>query len=154
GIGSVAGAFFGGMILGAFPIMSSMFSSNALGIFGLWSIATRDVLAFSPGPMGIRLARDPDGAAPQPAAAFKPVSQSPPALGVAAVGGVGLWALARGDVIGNWSFLVAALVLVFVVLPLLALVFAPPEVPGRRAPTVAWMAVALVVAAVVPWGTA
>lgn len=154
GIGSVAGAFLGGMILGAFPILSSMLSSNSLGVFGLVSIPVRDILAVSPGLMGISLGRDPDGAAPQLAEAFKPVSKSPPSLVVATVGGAGLWALARFEVIGNWSFIAAGVVLSFVVVPLMPLLFAPREVPGRRVPTAVFLAVAVAVAAVIPWATA
>ena len=32
--------------------------------------------------------------------------------------------------------------------------FAPPEVPGRRLPTVVWLVAAIATAAVIPWGTA
>ena len=154
GIGSVAGAFFGGILLGAFPIMSAMFALNRIGIFGLVSISVRDLLAFSPGLMGISLGRDPDGAAPQLAAAFAPVAASPPSLVLSAAGAGVIWLLARLDVIGNWSFIAGLAVLVFAVVPLLPLLFAPPEVPGRRLPTAVWSLVAVAAATAVPWGTA
>jgi branched-chain amino acid transport system permease protein len=154
GIGSVAGAFFGGILLGAFPIMSSLFAVNAVGVFGLFAVATRDVLAFSPGLMGISLGRDPDGAAPQLAAGFRPVGTSRPTLAVAAVGGVAIWLLVRLGVIGNWSFIAAGVVFAFTVVPLLPLLFAPAEQPGRRLATAGWMIGSVAVAAAVPWATA
>jgi branched-chain amino acid transport system permease protein len=154
GIGSVAGAFFGGILLGAFPIMGSLFAFNAVGVFGFFSLSVRDLLAFSPGVMGISLGRDPDGAAPQLAAGFKPVSESRPAIAVAAAGGAGLWLLARFEVIGNWSFIAAAIVFSFTLVPLLPLFFAPPEMPGRRAPAAAWFIGSVAIAATIPWATA
>ncbi len=154
GIGAVSGAFFGGMLLGIFPIASAMFAANAIGVFGFISISVRDVLAFSPGMMGISLGRDPDGAAPQLAAGFASVAKSPPSLITAGVGGVAIWALARVEMIGNWSFFAAALVFVFGVVPLLPLVFAPAGTPGRRVPMALWLAFAVAVAAGIPWGTA
>lgn len=154
GIGAVSGAFFGGMLLGIFPIASAMFAANAIGVFGFISISVRDVLAFSPGMMGISLGRDPDGAAPQLAAGFSSVAKSPPSLIATGVGAAAIWILARVDMIGNWSFFAAALVFVFGVVPLLPLVFAPPGTPGRRVPMALWMVFAVVVAAAIPWGTA
>lgn len=154
GIGSVAGAFFGGLLLGAFPIFSTMFAANAIGIFGFVSLSIRDVLAFAPGAMGISLGRDPDGAAPQLAAGFKAVAASPPALVLTGVGGVGIWLLARVETVDGWTFFAAATVFVFSAVPLLPLVFAPPSAPGRRWAMAAWLAFAVGVALVIPWSTA
>jgi branched-chain amino acid transport system permease protein len=153
GIGSVAGAFFGGLLLGAFPIFSTMFAANAVGIFGFVSLSMKDVLAFSPGMMGISLGRDPDGAAPQLAAGFKAVGQSVPTLAVTAVGSVALWVITRVEMLDKWSFVAAMVVFVFAMVPLTPLVFAPPEMPGRRWAMELWLAVAVVVAAVIPWAT-
>ncbi len=155
GIGSVAGAFFGGMLLGAFPIGATIFAANAIGIFGFISLSVKDVLVFTPGMMGISLGRDPDGAAPQLAAGFGAVAKSPPSLVTTAIGGVLIWALARFEAIGNWSFLAAALVFVFAVVPLLPLLFAPSSaIPGRRVATSIYMVMMVAVAAAIPWGTA
>jgi branched-chain amino acid transport system permease protein len=154
GIGSVAGAFFGGLLLGAFPIFSTMFAANAVGIFGFVSLSMKDVLAFSPGMMGISLGRDPDGAAPQLAAGFKAVGQSVPTLAVAAVGSVALWVVTRVEMLDKWSFVAAMVVFVFAMVPLVPLVFAPPELPGRRWAMALWLTFAVVVAAVIPWATA
>ena len=154
GIGAVSGAFFGGMLLGIFPIASAMFAANAIGVFGFISISVRDVLAFSPGLMGISLGRDPDGAAPQLAAGFSSVAKSPPSLVTAGVGAFAIWILARVEMIGNWSFFAAALLFVFGVVPLLPLVFVPAGTPGRRVPMALWLVFAVAVAAAIPWDTA
>lgn len=153
GIGSVAGAFFGGLLLGAFPIFSTMFAANAVGIFGFVSLSMKDVLAFSPGMMGISLGRDPDGAAPQLAAGFKAVGQSVPTLAVTAVGSVVLWVVTRVEMLDKWSFVAAMVVFVFAMVPLTPLVFAPPEMPGRRWAMELWLTFAVVMAAVIPWAT-
>jgi len=154
GIGSVAGAFFGGMLLGAFPIGASVFAANAIGIFGFVSVSVKDVLIFAPGAMGISLGRDPDGAAPQLAAGFGAVTKSPPALVTTAVGGVAIWSLARFEAIGNWSFIAASFVFVFAAVPLLPLVFAPVQIQGRRVATAIWLTLGVLAAAAIPWGTA
>lgn len=153
GIGSVAGAFLGGMLLGAFPIMSAMFASNAVGVFGLISVQTKDLLAFSPGLMGISLGRDPDGAAPQLGKVFAPVGSSLPSVLTAAAGSVLLWLLARFEVIGNWSFVAAIAVFALVLVPVLPLLLAPREVPGRRVPAALAATCAVVLAAAIPWAT-
>jgi branched-chain amino acid transport system permease protein len=153
GIGSIAGAFFGGMLLGAFPIGATIFAANAIGIFGFISISIKDVLVFSPGMMGISLGREPEGAAPQLAAGFAALAKSPPALITTGVGAVTIWALARFEAIGNWSFLAAALVFIFAVVPLLPLIFAPAKYQGRRIATSIWMVVGVALAAAIPWGT-
>ena len=49
GIGSIAGAFFGGILLGAFPIGSTVFAANAIGVFKIVSLSVTDVLSFAPG---------------------------------------------------------------------------------------------------------
>ena len=154
GIGSVAGAFFGGLLLGSFPIFSTMFAANAIGVFGFVSLGVKDVLAFAPGLMGISLGREPDGAAPQLAAGFRAVGQSVGALSVAVVGAAGIWLAARTGVIDGWAFFAAIVTFAFAAVPLLPLLFAPPEVPGRRVALAGWLAFAVVGAAVIPWSTA
>jgi branched-chain amino acid transport system permease protein len=159
GIGSVAGAFLGGILLGAFPIGATVFAANAIGVFGFVAIGVKDVLAFTPGLMGISLGREPDGAAPQLAAGFRAVGQSPPALGTAVGGTFLLWLVTHAGIVPKWSFVAALVVFVFAVVPLLPLLFAPSIAFGggdrvlhpRRVALGAWMAVALVVALSIPW---
>jgi branched-chain amino acid transport system permease protein len=152
GIGSVAGAFFGGLLLGAIPIFSTLFAANAIGVFGFVSLSVKDVLAFSPGLMGISLGRDPDGAAPQMAAGFKAVSTSPPGMAVTAVGAIVIWLITRAGLIDGWSFLAAMVVFVFGLVPVTPLLFAP--LPGRRVAMGIWLVLGVIVAAAIPWGTA
>ena len=154
GIGSVAGAFFGGMLLGAFPIGATIFAANAIGIFGFVAVSVKDILVFSPGMMGVSLGSDPDGAAPQLALGYRAVANSVPALVTTAVGATAIWALAKFDSIGNWSFFAAEMVFIFGVVPLLPLLFAPAQVHGRRIATAIWLTLGVIVAALIPWDTA
>ena len=154
GIGSVAGAFFGGLLLGAIPIASTIFAANAIGIFRFVSMPVRDVLSFTPGMMGVSLGREPDGAAPQMAAGYRAVGESVPSLVVAGVGAAGLWFATRADVITKWSFFASILVFVVAVVPLCPILFAPPAADGvrpRRAAASIWLLVALAFAAFFPW---
>lgn len=154
GIGSVAGALVGGLLLGAIPIASTMFAANAIGIFRFVSLPVTDVLTVTPGMMGVSLGREPDGAAPQMAAGYRAVGESVPSLVVTALGGAGLWILARTGVISKWSFFAAAVVFVVCVVPLLPIISAPAEPDGpepRRVAAGIWLAIALLVAAFLPW---
>ena len=152
GIGSVAGAFFGGLLLGALPIFSTLFAANAIGLFGFVSLSVKDFLAFMPGTMGISLGRDPDGAAPQFAAGFKAVGESPPSLAVTGAGAVLIWFLARTDVIDGWTFLAAMTVFAFGLVPATPLFFS--GVPGRRWAMEIWLGLGVVGALLIPWATA
>lgn len=150
GVGAVGGAFFGGILLGGFPIMSTVFSQNAIGFFNYFEIAVPDLLAFTPGLIGISLGRNPNGAVSEMAVGYRPVGQSPPALAVTVAGTAGLWALARYDVIPNWTFVAALVVFVGSIVPLL-----PVLVGGRgRAPVATVVAiVALLSVVMVNWET-
>ena len=156
GIGSIAGAFIGGLLLGAIPIASTVFAANAIGVFRFVSIPVRDVLAFTPGMMGISLGREPDGAAPQIAVGYRAVGRSVPALVVSVVGTVTLWLATRFGLVARWSFVAALLVFVVAAVPLLPLVLSPrtPEdtaEPPRRTACGLWLLVATVAAAFIPW---
>ncbi len=156
GIGSIAGAFIGGLLLGAIPIASTVFAANAIGVFRFVSIPVRDVLAFTPGMMGISLGREPDGAAPQIAVGYRAVGRSVPALVVSVVGAVTLWLATRFGLVARWSFVAALLVFVVAAVPLLPLVLSPrtPEdtaEPPRRTACGLWLLVATVAAAFIPW---
>lgn len=154
GIGSVAGAFFGGLLLGTFPIFSTLFAANAIGLFGFFSMPMTSVLSFSPGLMGISLGRDPDGAAPQMAAGYKAVAESPPTLGVAAVGAALIWFVTWRDHIDGWGFFGAIVVFAFALVPLTPLVFGPRIAGARRWAMELWLVVAVIGALLIPWSTA
>ena len=156
GIGSIAGAFMGGLLLGAIPIASTVFAANAIGVFRFVSIPVRDVLAFTPGLMGISLGREPDGAAPQIAVGYRAVGRSVAALAVTAGGAVALWIAVRTGLVAKWSFVAALVVFVVAAVPLLPLVLSPevPEDTAERPRRVAcgvWLLVVTIVAAVIPW---
>jgi hypothetical protein len=135
GIGSVAGAFFGGMMLGAFQsIFTTVFAVNRIGWFGVWSLAVTDLLKVGPGLMGMNLGKNPTGAAPQFAEGFAPLAARRSAAIAAVVGAVALWALAATGVISNWSFVAALIVGLLGVAPLLAFAVAPAQERPIRAP--------------------
>lgn len=155
GIGAVSGAFFGGLLLGAFPIFASIFAANAIGLFGFWAVSIGDVLKFSPGLIGISLGRDPDGATPQMAKAFEAVKMSPRTMALAGLGGAAMWLLAWSEVITGWTLVAGIVVFYFTVLPLVPLLLAPRElIGGRRGPTAAWMVFTMIVVLGLPWSTA
>lgn len=153
GIGSIAGAFMGGILLGAFPIGATFFAANAIGVFRFLTLPVTDVLAFTPGLMGISLGREPDGAAPQVAAGYRAVGESLPSLVATGVGLVALYWATRADVIDSWSFVAALVVFVMSVVPLLpVLLDGSGAVPNsRRAAAATWYVVALATAVLVPW---
>lgn len=154
GIGSVAGAFLGGLILGVMPIAATVFAANAIGIFRFVTMPVTDVLSFTPGMMGISLGREPDGAAPQMAAGYRAVGESVPSLAIAGLGAAALWVLTRAGMIQKWSFVAALVVFAVCVVPLLPIVFAPAEPDGpepRRTAAGVWLLISLVVAAALPW---
>ena len=154
GIGSIAGAFLGGLLLGIIPIASTVFAANAIGVFRFVSVPVTDILSFTPGTIGVSLGREPDGAAPQIAAGYRAVGESVPALAVSGIGAIGLWALARADVITNWGFFAGLVVFVMCAVPLLPIVFSTEDTDGaqpRRTATGLWLVVVVVFAALFPW---
>ncbi|MFM7069264.1 MAG: ABC transporter permease, partial [Actinomycetes bacterium] len=152
GIGSVAGAFIGGLAWGAFPIASTVFAANAVGVFKFFSMPVADFVKFAPGVTGVSLGREPDGAAPQIAAGFRAVGESTPALVVSFGGAATLWLLARLDLIGGWSFTAALLVFTVAVVPVLPLLFHPEDM-GRKLAASIWLGLCTVVTAFLPWDT-
>ena len=64
-----------------------------------------------------------------------------------------LWLMTRFDLIDRWSFVAALLVFVLAAVPLMPLLFAPPEVAGRRFATAMWVGTCVVISAFVPWAT-
>lgn len=153
GIGSVAGAFIGGLLLGGAPIGATVFSANAVGIFRFISIQMTDVLAFAPALMGISLGREPDGVSPQLAVGFREVGKSPISLVIAAVSSVALWVAAATEVIGNWSFVTAGLALAFTLVPVLPALLSPGLESRRRVSSAAWLVGGVIASAAIPWAT-
>lgn len=120
GIAAVSGALFGGMMMGAFAsVFATLFGINRIGWFSVGSVSVGDIMRFTPGLMGMNLGRNPDGATGQAAEGFRPVGEDPVSVGIATVGGVVIWGLARAGVIGNWSFVAAEVGWIFAFVPLL-----------------------------------
>lgn len=154
GIGSIVGALIGGLLLGAASIGSSIFSANAVGVFNFVSISVPNLISFAPALMGLSLGREPDGIAPQLSVGYREVAKSVPSLIVTAVLSVGIWLAAWTSVIGNWGFVASMTVLAIAAVPLLPSLFDPGLEVVRRGITTGILAVAVVAAALIPWGTA
>jgi branched-chain amino acid transport system permease protein len=127
GIGYVSGALFGGIILGvAFAAISNTFvkigadhtSFQGLADFG------KDFVTVLPATMGITMAKNPSGAVHDIVTNFRAMSKARNVLIGATVVEAVLYGLARGDVIGNWWFLILSFVLLLV-LPVVAKAISP-----------------------------
>jgi hypothetical protein len=153
GIGSIGGALLGGLLLGAQPIATTLLAANAIGIFGFLSASVSQIISVMPGFMGISLGRNPDGAASEIGTAYRDFSRSNAAVVAAVLAAGSLWYAARTEVIANWGFFAAIVVLAFAVLPVLPAVLPPPGMArvGRSVPTAVWLVIILMVSAVIPW---
>jgi branched-chain amino acid transport system permease protein len=155
GVGSIAGALMGGLTLGMFPIASSVFAANAIGVFRFVTIPVTKVITIMPGFMGIQLGRNPDGASSEIARSYRALVESVPASVATGVAVVMLWVAARLDYIEHWSFVAALVVILFAVMPLVGFVLPPAgvQMPGRRWASGIWMVLAVIVTAALPWET-
>ena len=151
GIGTIGGAFFGGFLLGSFQsLASSVFATNAVGLFNWFSITVRDILLVMPGLMGINISRNPDGAAPQVYEGYGPVARNREALALCLGGPAVAWVLARSDTISNWTFTALMIVMIFGVIPLVPILLEP--IPGGRSlPAGMFLVAELVVVGSVEW---
>ena len=140
GVGTVGGAFFGGILLGGNSVLASVVPSMS------------NISKILPGTIGITLGRNPSGAAVQTADSFRPLAQRWGIIGFAVLGAVGVWALAALDVVSHWSFFLTGVLWVLAVTPNLPAIV--DAAPGRRLAAVSILAVGLVAAAAIDWGTA
>jgi ABC-type branched-subunit amino acid transport system permease subunit len=141
GVGTVSGAFLGGMLLGANSILAKLVP------------AFTELSRVLPGLAGISLGRNPNGASSQTSEAFRPLLGRWALIGVGVAGGVVLWTLTTADVITRWSFVFAIVTWALGAVPNLpALVDTPSNV--RRAWAAGWVAGGVLLAAFVDWGTA
>ena len=148
GVGAVGGALVGGLLLGSFPIMSTVFATNAVGFFKFFEISMPDLTSFTPGLIGISLGRNPNGAIAEMSVGYRPVGRSRSALAITTVGVAGIWLLARTDAIANWTYVAATLVFVLSIVPLLPALVARQ---GRWVPAAAALAMLLVVTLLIDW---
>lgn len=154
GIGSIVGALIGGLLLGAAPIGTSIFASNAVGVFEFVSISVPSLISFAPALMGLSLGREPDGIAPQLAVGYREVGRSVPSLVVTAIASVVLWLAAWTSLIGNWGFVAAITVLAVAAVPLLPALIGSEIALGRRVATAILLGAATVASSLIPWGSA
>jgi branched-chain amino acid transport system permease protein len=140
GVASVAGALFGGMLLGGNAILVAI------------APAMTNISKVLPGTIGITLGRNPAGASEQIAQNYRPLLGRRLLLAAAIAGGAGVWLLANRGVIDNWSFVFAITVWVLCVVPNLPALAEPFD--SRTAVAGAWLAAGLAAAAFVDWDTA
>ncbi|MSO59798.1 MAG: ABC transporter permease [Ilumatobacteraceae bacterium] len=98
GIGSIGGAFFGGMLLGLNTVLASIVPSIS------------NITRVTPGLIGLSMGRNPNGTSHQIATAFRPVTRHPLSLVIALSGAGTLWLLVVLDVVSHWGFFAALVV--------------------------------------------
>ena len=140
GVGSVAGALFGGLLLGGNSVLATIVPT------------VKNLTKIGPGTIGITLGRNPQGAASQIGDAFRPLTQQPRLVTISLTGAVAIWALTTVDAISHWTFFVTMIVWVLAVSPNLPALLAADR--GRRLVAGAWLAIGLAVSAGIDWGTA
>ncbi|MFM7756509.1 MAG: ABC transporter permease subunit [Actinomycetota bacterium] len=140
GVGTVAGALFGGFLLGGNSVLATVVPS------------VRNWTKVGPGLIGVTLGRNPSGAASQTADNFRSLQGRWSLLAASALGGIGIWALNALEIISHWSFFVAAMFWFLAVTP--NLVDLTSGSPRRRITATALLVIGLVVAAGVDWATA
>lgn len=98
GVGSIGGAFFGGMLLGSNTVLASIVPSIT------------NITRVTPGLIGLSMGRNPNGTSAQIATAFRPVTSHPQSL-LTALSGIGaLWLLTSFDIISHWGFFAALVI--------------------------------------------
>lgn len=102
GIGAVGGALFGGIALGAIPIIGSTVA------------ALQKPMLVTPGLMGVGIGRDPNGAVSQMRNGFGGIPTSRPALAVLMGGVAGAYGLALGDIISGWTLIFLTLIVLLI----------------------------------------
>lgn len=140
GVGSVAGALFGGLLLGGNSVLATIVPT------------VKNLTKIGPGTIGITLGRNPQGAAAQIGDAFRGMMQRGRLVGVACAGAFVIWALTTVDALSHWSFFVTMIVWTLAVAPNLPNLASAER--GRRIVAGAWLAVGLGVAGGIDWSTA
>lgn len=105
GVGSVAGALFGGLLLGGNAVLANAVPS------------LRNFTKIMPGLSGITLGRSPNGAAAQIADNFRPLLNRWGIVALAALGGAGIWALDASRIISHWAFFIGGMFWFLAVMP-------------------------------------
>jgi branched-subunit amino acid ABC-type transport system permease component len=127
GIGYVSGALFGGILLGvAFSAISNTFVKIGADHTSLQGLADfgKDFVTVLPATMGITMAKNPSGAVHDVVTNFRAMSKARNVLIAATLVEAALYGLVRGDVLGNWWFLILSFALLLV-LPVVAKAVSP-----------------------------
>jgi branched-chain amino acid transport system permease protein len=128
GIGSIGGAVFAGLVLYGIPLATSSWGGLDIPLRSLPGL--RDIgelLALTPGLMGIGLGRNPNGVVRDVAARFEPARERPAVFGGLAVVLALLVGAVETDVISGWWFGTLAIIAIFAT-PLVAPLLAPRPV--------------------------
>lgn len=139
GVGTIGGALIGGMMLGGNSILATAVP------------ALTDVAKVAPGTVGATLGRNPEGAAVQVTDAYRSLADRWGLIAFAALGSVGMWALANAEIISHWSFFISGSVWFLAVVP--NLVGIADAVDLRRVVAVGFLALGMFISAGVDWGT-
>lgn len=139
GVGSVAGALFGGVLLGGNAVLASIVP------------VMRNVSKVLPGTIGVTLGRNPAGAADRTAMSYRSLQGRWALIGVGVAGLVAIWAATTTGMISRWSFAFAVTVWALTVVPNFVAIVAAGR---RRWAGLGCLAVGLAVAALVDWGEA
>ena len=97
GVGAIGGALFGGLVLGAFPVMDSVFVAANVGCSASSASPVTSLTKIMPGLIGVSLGRNPAGATADMSEAVRPLSASPLSMVLAAASAIGVWILARTE---------------------------------------------------------
>lgn len=167
GVGSVAGALIGGLLLGTFQsILNGLFATTRFGFFSVWSVSVTDLMRLGPGLMGMNLGSNPAGIASQVDEGLEPLERRPSLFAALLGGAAVLWCATKYDVISHWGFFAGLTVWLTAAAPLLApLARRRPPGEGRTGttdvrggpyavPAFVAGAVLTLVAAFIPWDTA
>ena len=117
GIGYVSGALIAGIFLSVLSVVMPniwlKLGTDYPSLHWLFVSVFGNFTKFvGPALVGIGLGKNPSGIAQQIMDGFRPLRKAPGAVAAMAAVGIGLWALAWRNVIGNWTFTLAFIVLI------------------------------------------
>lgn len=138
GVGSVAGALFGGISLGGNAAMATLLP------------AMKNISKVMPGIIGISLGRNPAGVSSQIAEGLRPMLGRWNLIAISVAGPIGLWALTTTGVITRWSFMASLLMWTIAVVGALPSLADGPR--GKLLPGLVVLTIGMGVSMFVDWG--
>lgn len=140
GVGSVAGALMGGMLLGGNVAMATLVP------------AMKNISKVLPGVIGISLGRNPAGASSDVAEGLRPMLGRWNIIGLAVAGPIVLWGLTTLDVITRWSFVASLVMWVIPVVGALVPIIDGKGRPRGRPAAIGVLAAGMLITMFVDWG--